>query len=141
MLLEPIFLINLCASLFLCGLIWVIQLVHYPSFHFVDESNFLEFHQFHNARISMIVVPFMIAELITSGILWWQSPWTSLQSIGFYIVIFIWLSTFLISVPLHGKLGNGKSDKDITSLVNTNWIRTILWTVKVLLSVLILISN
>ncbi len=141
MLLEPIFLINLFSSVFLCGLIWVIQLVHYPSFHYVNEDRFLEFHQFHNTRISVIVLPLMISELITSGLLWWPTNWISLHSIGFYLVIGIWLSTFLISVPLHGKLGDGKNDSLIIALVNTNWIRTFFWTAKALLSVLILINN
>lgn len=45
------FLINGATSIFLCGLIWVIQLVHYPSFHFVEDSRFIDFQAFHTQRI------------------------------------------------------------------------------------------
>ncbi|MBO6523446.1 MAG: hypothetical protein JJ971_06465 [Balneolaceae bacterium] len=138
--LNLIFLINLSASLFLTGLIWTIQLVHYPAFHFVDEADFLNFHPFHNRRISFIVIPVMITELITSGFLWWNDELFSLNAIGFYLVCLIWTSTFLLSVPNHAKLAKGKDDIVITSLVNTNWVRTILWTVKAGLSVFICIS-
>lgn len=136
--LNLIFLINLSTSLFLMGLIWTIQLVHYPSFHFVDKNGFSEFHSFHNRRISFLVVPFMITELITSGLLWWNDEVFSLNAIGFYIVCLIWLSTFLLSVPNHAKLAKGKDDSVINSLVNTNWVRTVLWTLKAGLSIYVL---
>lgn len=141
MLLEPIFLINLVTSIFLCGLIWVIQLLHYPSFHFVDETRFTTFHAFHNRRISIIVIPMMITELVTSGILWWNSTWWDLNAIGFYLVTGIWIATFLLSVPIHGRLSGGKQNSEINLLINTNWIRTVLWSLKVTLSVLVLINN
>ncbi|MFV1883462.1 MAG: hypothetical protein ACMZ7B_03120 [Balneola sp.] len=136
--LNLIFLINCSASLFLAGLIWTIQLVHYPSFHFVDEHNFKEFHPFHNRRISLLVIPVMITELLSSGILWWNDGAFSLNGIGFYLVCLIWLSTFLLSVPTHAKLAKGKDDTLIMSLVNTNWVRTILWSVKAGLAVFVL---
>lgn len=137
--LNIIFLINLTTSLFLAGLIWTIQLVHYPSFRFVSEENFKSFHVFHNQRISFIVVPVMITELITSGSLWWNDGYLSLNGIGFYLVCLIWLATAFLSVPNHTKLAKGKNDTVINSLVNTNWVRTVLWTVKALLAVYIII--
>ncbi len=138
---ELIFLINLCATLFLTGLIWVIQVVHYPSFRFVSEKEFLAFHQFHSQRISYLVIPTMTIELITSGILWWLSTWFSLNSIGFYLVILIWISTALFSVPCHSKLLHGKDMNILNKLVSTNWIRTVLWSTKMLVSLWVLHNN
>ncbi|RNC84036.1 MAG: hypothetical protein ED557_07870 [Balneola sp.] len=112
------------------GLIWTIQLVHYPSFYFVDRERFKEFHIFHSKRISILVVPLMIFELISSGILWWESSAFSLNSLGFYLVIAIWISTAAFSVPAHNKLSSEMDKKTIRILVNTNWIRTLLWTIK-----------
>lgn len=120
------------------GLIWTIQLLHYPSFQFVDENNFKDFHRFHNQKISFIVIPVMISELVTSGLLWWNEGYLSLNGIGFYLVLLIWVSTFLLSVPNHAKLSKGKDDVVITALVNTNWVRTMLWTVKAGLSLCII---
>ncbi len=120
------------------GLIWTIQLVHYPSFRFIDKENFLAFHRFHNQRISFIVVPVMITEIITSGLLWWNDGYLSLNGIGFYLVILIWVATGLLSVPNHAKLTKGKDDAVINALINTNWVRTVLWTVKALLGIYLL---
>lgn len=139
--LNLFFLVNSACSLFLCGLIWLVQLVHYPSFHFADEARFKEFHTFHSQRISIIVIPVMIIELITSGVLWWNYPASNLYSIGFYLVILIWASTAIFSVPTHNKLQDGKNTTVINSLVNTNWIRTILWTLKALLVIYLLFSS
>lgn len=136
--LNLIFLVNLASSLFMMGLIWTIQLLHYPSFQFVDENNFKDFHRFHNQKISFIVIPVMISELVTSGLLWWNEGYLSLNGIGFYLVLLIWVSTFLLSVPNHAKLSKGKDDVVITALVNTNWVRTMLWTVKAGLSLCII---
>lgn len=112
------------------GLIWYVQLVHYPSFHFVEETRFREFHNLHSSRTGFIVMPVMIAELVTSGVLSWFYGWVSLHALGFYLVIGVWLSTFLLSVPIHAKLSSSRNAVLIDRLVSTNWVRTILWSVK-----------
>ncbi len=137
---EIIFLVNACCSLFMTGLIWYVQLVHYPSFKFVSTSNFGDFHNFHSLRTGFIVMPVMCTELITSGILTWQTSFISLQAIGFYLVLLNWLSTFTLSVPTHAKLSNGKDDKLIRHLVLTNWPRTVLWTVKSALAISLILD-
>lgn len=133
--LNLIFLVNLFTSVFMTGLIWQVQLVHYPAFRFVDEDNFNAFHHFHNHRISLIVIPVMLTELTTSGILWWAYGAFSLHGLGFYLVILIWISTAAFSVPNHAKLSSGKDEKVIKKLVYTNRARTLFWTVKAILSV------
>ena len=51
------------------GVIWVIQLVHYPSFHFIDKDIYDSFQKFHMNKISIIVIPVMILELATGFLL------------------------------------------------------------------------
>ncbi len=131
---ELIFLVNTFSTLFLTGLIWFVQIVQYPSFYLVDKDSFIHFHAHHTKRISFIVAPVMFLELVSSGILWHYSEWISLSSIGFYIVLLIWMSTFFISVPKHNLLQQKKDPKIIHSLVNTNWIRTCLWSIKTVLA-------
>ncbi len=41
---ELIFFVNTFSSFFMTGLIWMVQLVHYPSFHFVSEENLPAFN-------------------------------------------------------------------------------------------------
>ena len=120
--------INLIISWILVGLIWVIQVVHYPTFEFIDNANFLAFHQHHTTAISLIVMPLMIAEVGLGIYLVKQHPSTYIGPL--ILVALIWLSTFLIQVPIHNALGEGKDSFLIQKLVNTNWIRTIMWTIK-----------
>jgi hypothetical protein len=112
---------------FLTGLIWVIQLLHYPGFHYVDVQ-FLDFHRFHSARISILVIPLMLAELTTAALLAMENP----QRYGWNLlgVVLIWLSTFLLSVPLHNQLAEARNTAWISQLVLTNWPRTILWSLR-----------
>ena len=112
------------------GLIWIVQLVHYPSFHFVGTDNFEAFQQHHVRSIDKIVIPVMVTEITSSFGLTWIDGWFSLNAIGFYVVISIWAATGLFSVPAHSKLEESKDDDAIDKLVSTNWIRTLLWTVK-----------
>lgn len=116
------------------GLIWYVQLVHYPSFSFVSAENFADFHLHHSVKTGLIVMPIMILEITTSGALWWKEGYLSANAIGFYLVLLIWASTFFLSVPYHNLLSLGKDVQVIDKLVATNWIRTALWTVKSLLS-------
>ncbi len=131
---ELIFLVNTFSTLFLTGLIWFVQIVQYHSFYLVNKDSFIHFHAHHTKRISFIVVPAMVLELASSAVLWHYSEWTSLPSIGFYLVLLIWMSTFFISVPKHNLLQQKKDPKVIRALVNTNWIRTSLWSVKSVLA-------
>jgi hypothetical protein len=127
---EIIFLINTFSTFFMTGLIWYVQLVHYPSFHFVNKDMFSEFHAHHSLKTGLIVMPVMSLELATSGALAWNDGWITLNALGFYIVIMIWVCTLFFSVPKHNALKHGKVDSLISGLVNTNWFRTVLWSVK-----------
>ena len=54
---------------FMTGLIWLIQLVHYPLMDRIPPDGFIEFHQSHSFRITWIVAPVMLLELMTSILL------------------------------------------------------------------------
>lgn len=134
---DIIYLLNLCSSCFMAGLIWFVQVVHYPSFFDfrTDEAAFEAFHGNHLFRTGIVVIPMMLAELGTSITLSLSaSPVPKINIIGLAVVSLIWLSTFLLQVPAHNKLQNGFDEKVIGRLINTNWIRTILWSTKALLS-------
>lgn len=122
---------NIFSSFFLCGLIWTIQLVHYPIFHRLGKNRFTTHIEFHKKSISFIVVPLMLLELGTSFFLTFtEESYSIYHASGFIIVLCIWITTFLIQVPLHNRLSVTYSKSDISKLVGTNWIRTILWTLK-----------
>lgn len=119
----------LATSLMMTGLIWLVQVVHYPSFHHVDQSQFRQFSTFHTQNITYIVMPLMAVELLSSLVLVIRSPDAlNLSMIG--LLALIWISTAFISVPCHNQLAHGYNAEVVDHLIRTNWIRTIAWTIK-----------
>jgi hypothetical protein len=51
------------------------------------------------------------------------------------VVVLLWLSTFAIQVPLHRRLAGGFDPAIHRTLVTTNWVRTVLWSIRGLLAV------
>ena len=130
---DFLFFLSVISAFLLTGVIWTIQIVHYPSFHYIDKLSFTNFHNFHERRISIIVMPLMLIELITSIALYIHNMWSIVFTLNLLVVVLIWCSTFFVQVPIHSILSQ-KKDKDlIEKLVNTNWIRTFLWSIRMLL--------
>lgn len=131
---QTILLTNFAATWFLVGLIWIIQIVHYPLFANVGQQQFELYSNKHQMLITFIVGPVMVAEILTAIILAWYTPYPELTTwfrIGLMLVILIWLSTAFIQVPQHSRLTNSGYDlATIKALVNWNWIRTIAWTAR-----------
>ena len=127
--LKTLFLLSLFSGWFLTGLIWTIQVVHYPSFSRVGEFSFAEFHRFHTSSISLIVIPLMLVELVSSVLLAVMTPEYRFLFVVACVLV-IWVSTFILSVPSHNELSAGFVQSAYTKLVQTNWIRTVLWTIK-----------
>jgi hypothetical protein len=130
---DFLFFLNVISAFLLTGVIWTIQIVHYPSFHYIDKLSFTNFHNFHERRISIIVMPLMLIELITSIALYIHNMWSIIFALNLLIVGLIWCSTFFVQVPIHSILSKKKDKNLIEKLVNTNWIRTFLWSTRMLL--------
>ena len=130
---DLLFFLNVISAFLLTGVIWTIQIVHYPSFHYIDKISFTNFHHFHERRISIIVMPLMLIELTTSTALYINNMSSIVFALNLLIVVLIWCSTFFIQVPIHSILSHKKDKKLIEKLVNTNWIRTFLWSMRMLL--------
>lgn len=134
---DNLLLINFGLCFYMTGVIWLIQLSHYPSFLDIDPARFLNFHDKHNQAMTLIVGPIMVLELATAGLLVLPmtlegtQTWGEVLNWGLILnllaVILLWGFTFLVSVPIHAKLGQGYDQVLIQSLVVTNWWRTALW--------------
>jgi hypothetical protein len=124
----------------MCGVIWVIQMVHYPSFAYMNPTQFTEAHQRHTSMMGVIVGPVMILELMAG--LWLVSERiTSFSLLNLGIIALLWFFTFFVSVPLHNQLDAGFNLVAIQKLVTTNWPRTILWTAKMALTSYLLVAE
>ncbi len=131
-----LFLVHIASTLFLTGVIWIIQLVQYPFFPHINPENFTKYHDDYRFWITPIVAPPMLIELLTSIFLLFYPPANidpKLIWCGLILTIIIWTSTFFLQVPLHEKLARGFDSQAAANLVNTNWIRTAAWNLRSLL--------
>lgn len=128
-----IFLAHAAATLYLVGVIWIVQILVYPLMKTVGDDGYAAYHNLHTTRISPLVAPAMIVELLTA-IYFVISPFETIDyrlfRFGFVLVLTIWLSTFLVQVPLHERLGGAFDANAQRKLVRTNWIRTVAWTMR-----------
>ncbi len=136
-----VFILHSCATFFMCGLIWFVQIVHYPLFSSVATEKFTKYEKLNMRLTTRVVVPPMIIELVTGCTLLWKRPdflpevflWSSLL-----LLAVVWLSTAILQAPKHNLLALGFNKKIHRSLVLTNWIRTAGWTCRSLLWVYVL---
>ncbi|MEM9998300.1 MAG: hypothetical protein AAF809_11415 [Bacteroidota bacterium] len=130
---KALLLAHLFATLTMFGVIWIVQVVHYPLFAGVGPERFVAYEAGHATRITWIVMPTMFLELGTALALVWTRPdalpaW--MVWVGLALVGVVWLSTALIQVPLHSTLAAGFDAEAHARLVSTNWIRTVAWTLR-----------
>ena len=121
------------SSFWMTAVIWFVQLVHYPSFRYIELSNMIKFSTFHQQSISIIVMPAMLIELFTIILLLSITGFSGSYIIQLVLLLLIWGSTFLLSVPCHSKLITTPDNETVEKLIKTNWFRTILWTLKFVL--------
>ncbi len=118
------------ASCALAGLIWFVQIVHYPLLRQVGAGEFAAYHAAHTRRTTLVVAPLMLAEAFAALVLVVASPGSATPLAGLALVALIWASTFLVQVPIHNRLARVSRPGDFTRLVRTNVIRTLLWTLR-----------
>lgn len=128
-----IFIIHLFLTLYMTGVIWFVQLVHYPLMGKIGEEAFLEYELHHQNRMFWVVGIQMVIELVTGIWLLLQQSYNPLQWWNVLLLLVIWASTFFIQSPLHNKLGNGYRVEWQQKLVDTNWVRTVAWTLRSLI--------
>ncbi len=117
------------------GILWLVQQVQYPLFLGLNSGQFSKWHDLHSSRITWIVAPLMILELVVSvALLFLNKPYFLQNIFVFILTILVWGMTFFISVPRHEKLAQkGFDETVILSLIRTNWGRTLAYTLKLFL--------
>ena len=114
----------------LVGMIWTVQVVHYPLWARIDADAFREYHARHMLRMTLVVAPLALAEFLTAAALvvcGARGGWL-LASFGPMVVN--WVSTFFAQVPLHAKLATRFDTETHRRLLSSNWWRTAGWTVR-----------
>jgi len=125
------------------GVIWVMQIVHYPLMRFVSDEQFARFETAHRVRISWVVGPLMLIEGVCvlaflfappAGLSWWL-PW-----VGAGVEAIAIGTTAFVSAPLHERLNAHFDEATLHRLVATNWIRTVAWTGRAAVAIAILVA-
>ena len=116
-------------------LIWLVQLIIYPSFEFCDKETFTFWHEKYTGLITVVVLPLMLGQLALTGYQLTQDrSWSTIACIA--LIAVCWIVTFTLSVPAHNQLQTvGNEIEVVRWLVLTNWLRTIAWTAISILSI------
>jgi hypothetical protein len=135
---------HLLATAAMVGLIWFVQVVHYPLFAAVGPGGFAEYEQLHQRRTSLVVGPLMAVEGITAVWLVLAPPdgmSIVLPLIGLAVLGVIHASTVLLQVPQHTALAAGYDPVRASRLVRTNWVRTVGWSVRGIIAAVIVVVS
>ncbi|MFN7813782.1 MAG: hypothetical protein ACK5SI_14095 [Planctomycetia bacterium] len=122
------------ASGMMCGVIWFVQLVHYPLFASLPDDGGPAYCREHRRLTPRVVLPPMLVEGIAAGLLAIAPPATIGRGptiLGAVLVAAAWVSTAAVQMPLHARLGQPAREAGLVPrLVRTNWLRTGIWTAR-----------
>lgn len=139
---EGLLLAQAAASCAMMGLIWFVQLVHYPAYRYVGEAEFRRYQTHHQRATAWVVGPPMLVEVTSAAalVVW---PVAGIPLVwgwlGLGLLAMIWASTAFWQVPEHTRLVVSGRQADVERLVSSNWLRTIGWTLRAALSVAMLV--
>lgn len=130
---DVVLLINLLSTWTMVGVIWFVQVVHYPLLSVVPVESAASVAVEHQRRTGWVVGAPMALEgvttlallvLVPEGVAWFV-PWLA----GIPLAVALGATIFL-SVPRHERMAREPDAQVGKELVSTNWVRTIAWTVR-----------
>ena len=130
---DVVLLLNTVASWTMVGVIWFVQVVHYPLLSIVPVESAASVAVEHQRRTGWVVMIPMTVEGVTTLLLLgfvpdgvaWFIPWLAGIPLAFAL-----LATVLLSVPRHARMAAQPDESVGKELVSTNWVRTIAWTLR-----------
>ncbi len=132
-------LLHAAATWFMVGLIWFVQVVHYPNFAHVPAPDFTTYAGQHTLRTGWVVGPPMLIEAACATYLAVFKA-SALSWSAFSLLLVVWASTAFLQVPAHNQLAKHYNASVIRRLVRTNWIRTLGWSGRGVLALMMLLG-
>lgn len=134
---QTLAMVHALATGAMVGLIWFVQIVHYPLMASVGRAEFTAYAQAHQRLTTFVVAPLMLTEAISAAaLLLFPGPLSiALLAFNLALLLVIWGSTFLLQVPRHARLAQAFDEQAHRHLVRSNWIRTIAWSVRGVLAI------
>ncbi|MDA2946113.1 MAG: hypothetical protein O2925_08945 [Actinomycetota bacterium] len=133
---------NLVAATMMTGVIWFVQVVHYPLFSKVGPEQSIDYARDNQRRTSFVVGPPMAVEGLASIWLFVDPPAglsRILPTVSGLLLAVVLISTVLVQVPRHARLAEADDARSIAEvvagLVAGNWVRTIGWSARCAIAV------
>ena len=136
--------LNAVSSLVMVGLIWFVQIVHYPLLSLFGPGISTSVADEHQRRTGFVVAAPMAIEGLTTLALLFDRPegvWVGWPWIGAVVLAIVLASTVFLSVPLHARMSRGHDDRTGRRLVLTNWPRTVGWTARGVIGAVMVIQS
>jgi hypothetical protein len=126
---------HLALTGYMVGVIWFVQVIHYPWLHEMPVDKFRSYHERYTRTMGWVVGPAMIGEMATGLLLLMQTTGssTNMLAVSLVLLALIWVSTATLQIPCHHRLSRGYDNKVHRGLVKTNWIRTVGWSLRLVL--------
>jgi hypothetical protein len=130
---DAVLVLNVLASWTMVGVIWFVQVVHYPLLSVVPVESASAVAVEHQRRTGWVVMLPMTIEGVTTLLLLamvpagvaWFVPWLA----GIPLAVALG-ATVLLSVPRHARMASNPDPTVGRELVTTNWVRTIAWSLR-----------
>jgi len=130
---DAVLVLNVLASWTMVGVIWFVQVVHYPLLSLVPVESASAVAVEHQRRTGWVVMLPMTIEGVTTLLLLamvpagvaWFVPWLA----GIPLAVALG-ATVLLSVPRHARMASNPDPTVGRELVTTNWVRTIAWSLR-----------
>jgi uncharacterized membrane protein len=127
---------NLALAAYMTGVIWVVQIVVYPSFALVGDSEWHAYHAAHSRRITPVVAPAMLAHAIVATALLVDRP-DALAAVNLALAAGLLLVTATVFARLHGRLTPAAAGR----LVRLNALRAMAWTASTGVALALVLSS
>ena len=121
--------IHYISNILMIGISLIVQIIIYPSFKFIKIDSFKGYHLNYMNKISYVVAPIMLLEIISSFLLLIFNK-SLIDILGFILLSLIWIVTFFLIVPIHNELNIKFRLVELKKLIKLNLLRTILWILK-----------
>jgi len=136
---EPLLsLTALASAAFMAGVLWLVQIVHYPLLGAVSSNEATDIAIRHQTLITRVVGPAMVIEALATGGILLVGPAESKIAgfIGFALLSVAVAVTIFRAVPLHVRIAQGQSHL-VPELIRINWTRTVAWTLRIPVGVVV----
>jgi hypothetical protein len=133
-----VLLAQLVSTGLLTGIIWTVQVVHYPLMAQVGADEHVAYAKAHAPRMAAVVMlPWSVQGASVAWLLTVRPDGVAFAAIAAAAVAAATtvVVTLVASIPAHGQLQHGPDAVAHRRLVRSNWLRTAAWTTHLVLAV------